>query len=271
MRAEEWERIFAEAEDIGISFILLAGGEPLMRRDVLESAAKHPGILFPVFTNGTCMNDRYFTLFDRNRNLLPVISIEGDREVTDRRRGAGVFDKISAAMTDMKSAGIIFGASVTVTKDNMREVCSDEFVSYLSGMGCKAIIYVEYVPVDGETGKAPDEPEREWMRQRIRVLRLKKRGMVYISFPGDEKSSGGCVAAGRGFFHINAHGGAEPCPFSPYSDCSVRNASIREALRSPLFCALNTQGLLKDDHLGGCTLFANREQVEQIVSAANAK
>ncbi len=268
LNAEEWERIFAEAEDIGISFILLAGGEPLMRRDVLESAAKHPGILFPVFTNGTCMTDRYLALFDRNRNLLPVVSIEGDREITDRRRGAGVFDKISAAMEKMKAEGIVFGASVTVTKENMRSIYSDEFVSFLSGMGCKAIIYVEYVPADGETDKAPDEPEREWMQKRIRALRLKKRDMVYISFPGDEKSSGGCVAAGRGFFHINPHGGAEPCPFSPYSDCSVRDTSIREALRSPLFYALNTQGLLKDDHAGGCTLFANREQVEQIISAA---
>ena len=52
LSAEEWDRIFTEAEELGISFILLAGGEPLMRRDVLEKAAGHPDIVFPVFTNG---------------------------------------------------------------------------------------------------------------------------------------------------------------------------------------------------------------------------
>ena len=72
LRAEEWDRIFAEAEELGISYILLAGGEPMLRYDVLNVAAKYPGILFPIFTNGTCLNDRYLALLDKHRNLLPV-------------------------------------------------------------------------------------------------------------------------------------------------------------------------------------------------------
>ena len=89
--------------------------------------------------------------------------------------------------------------------------------------------------------------------------------MVYIAFPGDEKSSGGCVAAGRGFFHINSHGGAEPCPFSPYSDCNVRDTSLREALQSPLFLGIQKEGLLLDDHAGGCTLFLHKKEVESLL------
>ena len=266
LSAAEWDRIFAEADELGISFILLAGGEPLLRSDVLKTAAGYPDILFPIFTNGTCLNGRYLDLLDANRNLLPVISIEGGRAVTDARRGEGVYDKIVEAMRQIKARKMIFGASVTVTKENLEEVYSDGFVRRLYEKGCRTIIYVEYVPVDGSGDTlAPEEPDRERMRRRIRTLRRKNRGMVFISFPGDEKSSGGCVAAGRGFFHINASGGAEPCPFSPYSDCSVRDTSIREALRSPLFYALNAQGLLKDDHAGGCTLYANRAQVERIM------
>ncbi len=269
MDAQQWDRIFSEADELGISFILLAGGEPLLRYDVMQKAAAHPHILFPIFTNGTYINGRYLDLFDQYRNLLPIISIEGDRDTTDSRRGTGVYDKISAAMQKIKARGLIFGVSITVTKENMHEVYADAFVNELYDKGCKAIIYVEYVPVDETNADlAPDEPERVWMKKRVRALRMKKRGMVFISFPGDEKSSGGCVAAGRGFFHINAYGGAEPCPFSPYSDSSVRDTSIREALRSPLFYALNTQGLLKDEHAGGCTLYANREQVEKILAAA---
>ena len=90
--------------------------------------------------------------------------------------------------------------------------------------------------------------------------------MVYIAFPGDEKSSGGCVAAGRGFFHINSHGGAEPCPFSPYSDINVRDTSLRAALKSPLFLALQEEGVLLEDHPGGCVLYEKRELVERIMS-----
>ena len=64
---EEWRRIFSEADELGISFILLAGGEPMLRRDIIEAAGKRQNILFPIFTNGTFMDKRYFELFDRSR------------------------------------------------------------------------------------------------------------------------------------------------------------------------------------------------------------
>ena len=93
----------------------------------------------------------------------------------------------------------------------------------LGGYGCKSMIYVEYVPVSDESKHlALSEEQEEKLRARIDELRQKYEEIVFISFPGDEKSSGGCVAAGRGFFHINSHGGAEPCPFSPFSDLFQR-------------------------------------------------
>ena len=128
---------------------------------------------------------------------------------------------------------------------------------------------MEFVPVTEESSElAPKEAEREYLKDRISCLREEKPEMVYISFPGDEKSSGGCVAAGRGFFHINSHGGAEPCPFSPYSDVNIKKTSLREAMHSPLFMALRSGDILKDDHDGGCVLYEKRELVEQLMKGA---
>ncbi len=267
LSGEEWLRIFEEADELGISFILLAGGEPMLRRDIIEAAGKKQNILFPIFTNGTFMDDAYFALFDRCRNLVPVMSIEGEREITDARRGEGIYDRLLTNMDELKRRGLIFGASVTVTTENIREVTSENFLWALSDRGCKAVIFVEFVPVTEESRElAPGDPEREYLAGEIERLRAEHPEMVYVSFPGDEKSSGGCVAAGRGFFHINSNGGAEPCPFSPYSDINVRNTSLREALHSPLFTALRDGGILTDDHEGGCVLYEKRELVEKIIS-----
>ena len=266
LRTDEWLRIFEEADELGISFILLAGGEPMLRRDVIEAAGKMQNILFPIFTNGTFMDTEYFDLFDRYRNLLPVMSIEGNKEITDARRGKGVYDRLLSNMDEFHKRGLIFGASVTVTTQNLHEVFSDVFLGKLSDRGCKAVIFVEFVPVTDESRDlAPGDVEREYLCGEIARLRRNHPEMVYVSFPGDEKSSGGCVAAGRGFFHINSHGGAEPCPFSPYSDINVRDTSLKEAMNSPLFRELRDGGYLLEDHSGGCILYEKRAQVEQIM------
>ena len=268
---EEWLRIFDEADELGISFVLLAGGEPLLRRGVIEAAGKKPNILFPILTNGTFIDKRYFELFDRCRNLIPVMSIEGEKEATDARRGAGVYDSLIRNMDEFHCRGLIFGASVTVTTENLREVSSEAFLKKLSDRGCKVVIFVEFVPVSEEARElAPGDAERECLRSEIARLREEHPEMVYISFPGDEKESGGCVAAGRGFFHINSHGGAEPCPFSPYSDINVRDCTLREAMHSPLFTALRSGDILLDDHEGGCVLYEKRAQVEALLAGQPA-
>ena len=266
LSCEGWKKIFKEADEMGISFILLAGGEPTLRYDVIEAAGSVRSILFPIFTNGLFLSKRYYELFDRCRNLIPILSIEGEQKITDERRGEGVYESLIETMDILHEKGLIYGASVTVTKENIHEVTSDEFLKKLSLRGCKAVIFVEFVPVTDESAHlAPEEAEREYLQQEIARLRRDHSEMVYVAFPGDEKSSGGCVAAGRGFFHINSHGGAEPCPFSPYSDINIRNTSLHAAIQSPLFKALQSGDILLDDHAGGCVLYEKKDQVEALL------
>ena len=263
---EEWLKIFSEADELGISFILLAGGEPMLRRDIIEAAGKRQNILFPIFTNGTFMDEAYFELFDKCRNLIPIMSIEGEKDATDERRGKGIYERLIRNMDELHKRDLVFGASITVSTQDIKEVTSDAFLKKLSERGCKAIIYVEFVPVTEESKElAPGDAERAYLQAELTRLRREHPEMVYVSFPGDEKSSGGCVAAGRGFFHLNSHGGAEPCPFSPYSDINVRDTSLKEALNSRLFKALRENGHLLEDHAGGCVLYEKRELVESLL------
>ena len=265
---DQWLDIFRQAEELGISFILLAGGEPMLRRDIIRAAGEMQNILFPVFTNGTFIDADYFELFDRCRNLVPVMSLEGDRETTDARRGSGVYDKLAENMEEFSRRGLLFGASVTVTTENLEEVLSDRFVTGLSKRGCKAVFYIEFVPVTAEARHlAPGDAERSRIREGIDRLRETYPETVFVSFPGDEKSSGGCLAAGRGFFHINSHGGAEPCPFSPYSDINVAESSLKEAVNSKLFRELREGGHLMEDHAGGCVLYEKRDLVSSLLNA----
>ena len=185
LTVKEWAKVFDEADELGISFILLAGGEPMLRRDVMEAAGKKQNILFPIFTNGTFMDEKYFELFDRCRNLVPIMSIEGEKETTDTRRGIGIYDKLIANMNELQCRGLIFGASVTVTTQNIKEVCSDEFLQKLSDKGCKAVIFVEYVPVtDDSMELAPGDEERQYLENEIERLRKEHNEITLISMYG---------------------------------------------------------------------------------------
>ncbi|EPY2277117.1 radical SAM protein [Clostridium sporogenes] len=266
MSEERWGEIFNEAKELGISFALLLGGEPLMRKGVIEKAASIKEIVFPIFTNGTMFDESYINLFDKNRNLVPMISIEGNEDQTDGRRGIGTYNSIMTAMDSLNKKGILFGGSVTVTTENIMTVTSKEFVQELYNKGIKVLIFVEYVPVTKSTRNlAPTDKERLILEEKIEELRKLFENIVFLSFPGDEKYSGGCLAAGRGFFHINANGGAEPCPFSPYSDINLKECSLREALKSPLFKKLKDTEMLLGEHDGGCLLFEKEEDVKELL------
>ena len=268
--APDWDRIFDEAETLGIAFILLAGGEPFLRQDVLRAAGTHKKILFPIFTNGTMLDSEAMQLLKDCPNLLPILSIEGDQTITDQRRGNGVYASLRETMSSLREQSKLFGCSITVQNHNMEAVLGDSFVSEMETAGCRGMIYVEYVPIDQSSESlAPGPEERKYIARRVDALRAAHPDIIIISFPGDEQAAGGCLAAGRGFFHINAYGGAEPCPFSAHSDCSLKNMSLKEAMHSPLFTKLRTSGVLEEPHVGSCTLFLQDAKVKALEKGEN--
>lgn len=264
---QEWKAIFTEAASLGINFSLLAGGEPLTRRDILEAVAEVKDMVFPVFTNGTLIGPRYLEFFRDRLNMVPVISIEGTAIGTDARRGQGVFQRALKSMEMLKGEDLFFGVSITVTTENYLQVTSSGFIDSLRNLGCKIIFYVEYVPMDAGTEHlALGDGHVAGMESIMEERRAEYSDIIFLSFPGDEKELGGCLASGRGFFHIGPDGAAEPCPFSPFSDGKVTEIGIRGALRSPLFRIIRDAKALGWEHTGGCTLFEHREEIQAMAA-----
>ena len=262
-----WKAIFTEAAGLGINFSLLAGGEPLTRRDILEQVALVKDMIFPVFTNGTLIGKSYLEFFRDNLNMVPVISIEGTAIGTDARRGAGVFERALKSMAMLREEKLFFGTSITVTTENYIQVTSTEFIETLRDLGCKIVFYVEYVPVEpGTEHLAFQDRHVKEMESLLEERRSSFGDIIFLSFPGDEKALGGCLASGRGFFHIAPDGSAEPCPFSPFSDCNVAQTGVLNALKSPLFQKIRSAHALGWEHTGGCTLWEHRDEVQSLLN-----
>jgi MoaA/NifB/PqqE/SkfB family radical SAM enzyme len=262
---EKWGEIFTEAAELGIATVFFLGGEPMVRKDVIEEAAKHPEILFFIFTNSTLIDEKWVEFLDDHRNLIPLLSIEGFEPETDERRGEGVYAGVMKAMEAMDARDILFGVAITVTRANIGTVTSDAFIDEMALRGAKIIEYVEYVPVEMRELMITAE-ERDLLADTIERARSERDKMIVVSFPGDERKGNGCIAAGKAFFHISSAGDVEPCPFSPYSDTNMRDKTILEALESPFFKKLQNSGIQDNDHSGGgCSLFESRKEVEALL------
>ena len=85
-------------------------------KGVLDMAEKHTDCYFLTYTNGTLIDDSLALRLAKTGNLTPTISLEGWRERTDARRGAGIFDRTLETMNRLRAAGVPFGVSLTATR-----------------------------------------------------------------------------------------------------------------------------------------------------------
>lgn len=259
--------VLKQAEELGVGIIMMAGGEPFSRPDLIELCRKQHRQLFPVFTNGLLLTiDKIKSL---PANIIPVLSLEGNQESTDERRGDEVYSQLKTRFRLLSASGKFWGASITVTTQNIMEITSDEFVKKLINHGCKLFFYVEYVPVNENTDHLvlSDEEKVQLVTRTDQFSRCYPS--LFVAFPGDEDKWGGCLAAGRGFIHIQADGSVEPCPFAPFSDINLKETTLAKALESEFFVKIRKKHHLLQETKGGCALWENRELVKQILDSDN--
>jgi len=225
--------LVTQAHDLwGGRFIVLSGGEPLIYRDqgkgVLDLAEKHDDCQFMMYTNATLIDDAMARRMGKLGNIMPAISIEGLRDKTDARRGDGTFDKVVAAMDRLRRAKVFYGVSITATKENAREILSDEVIDFYFKEHAANFAWVfHYMPI----GRAitlelmPTPEQRLWLWQRSWEL-VRKRRLFVADFWNGGTASQGCIGAGRsgGYMCVCWNGDVVPCVFMPYSPINANTA-----------------------------------------------
>jgi MoaA/NifB/PqqE/SkfB family radical SAM enzyme len=243
------DRIMTEAKQLwGVPLFVFSGGEPLLYRsrgkDLLDMVEKHDDSLFLMFTNGMQIDKDMAARLARLGNLTPALSVEGLRSRTDARRGMGVFDRVLAAMADLRQAGVPFGISVTVNRDNWEEILSDEFLDFFfDRQGAFYGFLFQYMPI----GRNPDFNDMPTPQQAIQFWRrswevVAKRQRFLLDFWNHGPLVEGCIAAGRdrGYLYIDWNGKVMPCVFAPYAGADIyqiysQGGNLNDAWAAPLF------------------------------------
>jgi len=103
-------RTLDEVTEAGCLFLLITGGEPLLKRNFTEvyRRAKLNGIFVTVFTNGTLVDDRILDLFEELPPLVVEVSLYGATAETFERitRVPGSFKKCVKGIERLVARGL---------------------------------------------------------------------------------------------------------------------------------------------------------------------
>lgn len=270
---DEIDDIIKQGKEMGVYFYIYTGGEPLVRKDdLIRLCEKHDDCVFMAFTNGTLIDEAFVDEMLRVKNFVPSISLEGSKEATDSRRGDGVYDKAVKAMKLLREKKLLYGISCCYTSENYDSITSEAYWDMMIEMGAYFVWYFHYMPVgnDASVELMPNPEQRELVYRRIREQRARKP-LFAMDFQNDAEFVGGCIAGGKNYLHINANGDLDPCVFIHYSDSNIREKTILEALKSPLFMAYHDGHPFNDNMLRPCPMLENPELLREMVKKTGAK
>jgi MoaA/NifB/PqqE/SkfB family radical SAM enzyme len=207
---EVWEKRLKELYDSGIRFLLIVGGEPALRSDVLMLADKMFPIIF-IITNGT------IKVPDEFRHTL-FVSVDGSEETSDSIRGKGAFARVLTNYSGDRRAII----NMTLTKQNYKEL--EDVVKIARDKGLRGVVCNLFTPAINS--KSPLMIEKA---ERANIIAEMKR--VKAKFPDDyllsesmvrwyeEADHRGACYWGSNALHMDAKWNRRHC-FSNNADCS---------------------------------------------------
>jgi MoaA/NifB/PqqE/SkfB family radical SAM enzyme len=285
---EQWRTIVSQASELGVMGFVIAGGEPFLFPDLLELCQEFKDRVFVILTNGTTLKSQDYKKLKRTTNIAILVSVEGGMELTDTRRGNGVYEKAMDALVQLNKIGVPNGISVTVTRMNYEYWLNSDNIDCVIDQGVRLGVFIEYIPLTpGNTYEGEGEKEtnswetkddhalmltkEERQKFRAQMMNYRTQKSIYIIHsPGDEEFFGGCVSAGRGFAHVTPQGDLTPCPISNVATHNLTASTLQDGLASPLFEEIRNNEHLLENEGTPCALFAHPKEVDELARAVGA-
>ncbi|MGQ9759485.1 MAG: radical SAM protein, partial [Candidatus Methanomethylicaceae archaeon] len=267
MGTAEAKKCIDELAEWGIVVLAFSGGEPLIRRDILDLAkhSKDLGIYTAIATNGVLLTkERCKELKESGIEYLQI-SLDGARaETHDSFRGVpGMFERTVQGIKNAVAEGFFVNVATTATRYNLSEV--PQIIDLCESLGANWFMMFNFIPTGRgrflfENDLSPDEREGLlkylWTRlknSKISVLStapqfariaLQAEGASCTIIPTHFMNSelpdqlrslsdfiGGC-GAGRFYIAMNPNGDITPCVFFPMVVGNILRDDLKKLWRS---------------------------------------
>ncbi|MCB9507938.1 MAG: radical SAM protein [Myxococcales bacterium] len=217
MGLDEWKACIDDLRAAGMGRASLIGGEPLIHKHVgdIISHLGARGVHTAMNTNGWLVPDR---IEDMAKLDLVCVSLDGDRELTDRQRRPGAYDKVIAALEALHSRGVPVVTMTVVTADASES--AEHVLEIARSFGHKAFFQLEHAAsCDVNAPIAPAVSDARVKALVDRLLQLKADGWpvgnssAVLREQGERRYLGTCedCYAGKYYGYVFSDGTVAPC------------------------------------------------------------
>ena len=238
-----------QAVELGALWVLISGGEPMLREDFPEiyMLLKRKGLLVSVFTNATLVSDEHIALFKRYPPRDIEVTVYGVTEETcERVTGRpGSFDAFISGLNRLLACGVKVRLKTMAIRSNFHEV---EAIADF----CRARTrdYFRFDPqlhlrfdrneernqlIESER-LTPEEIVALEMKDALRLAALRENCDIFI---GGSSSHSGCnrlfhCGLGNSSFNVGFDGTFRLCAslWAPGTTFDLRRGTLREAWTS---------------------------------------
>jgi radical SAM protein with 4Fe4S-binding SPASM domain len=237
--------------------LILSGGEPLIRPDIVELAsfARERGSAVALATNGLLMTEKIAGELSRAGVRRVGVSLDGaSAETHDGLRGVrGAFDAALSALRFVRAAEVSTQINMTVCRGNRDEI--EEVLLLAEREGVQAVHLFVFVPVgcgldwgkDRSLSAVECEELLHWFRKREGSMSIEMRltcapqyqrilaederegAAGRVGEPAGDCAAGpsGCLG-GKSVCFVSHVGDVFPCGYLPVAAGNVRERSLKE-------------------------------------------
>lgn len=261
LATDEVFNILDQIAEAGCLWLLITGGEPLLRKDLLEiyAYAKKKGFIITLFTNGTLMTSELADYLDEWRPFVVEIPLYGVTDETYERvtRVSGSFERCMQGINLLLKRNIPLKLKTTVMTLNVGELW--EIKKYAERLGLEFRFDPTVNPrLDGSSNPcslrlSPEEVVRLDLADEKRMKEWEEFCEKFVKPQQSDKLY--TCGAGISSFHIDPHGQMSVCLMSRFQSYDLPNGSFVEGWRK-IFPQFTAQKVKSNNMCSQCELIS---------------
>lgn len=240
LSTEQWLQLAQEAKKAGTLFLLLTGGEPLIRDDFpyLYTELRKMGFMVSINSNGSLLH-KHFDLFKKYPPARINISLYGsDNETYETLCKTGAFSQVIENVKKLKEIGIAVKFNTVFTNRNSHQYKEIIDIAEVLEVPLSTTAYAyPQVRLDKDYGEnggrmSPLEVAQctiNCEKYRYRNNDFSKRVKKILEEPDEEKCDKVSCRAGRAAFWITSEGLMQPCGLLPSIQIDVFETGFENA------------------------------------------